>query len=196
MKWNPQMGAILLALCAALLLCSCSSVSTKYPLTADPKAIDQEKFEGSWQSDKSVLRIQFAKSGIAQIAGLVWKDDNFEIARGEMIVTQGNEYNFLSVRFREDEEWMEGYLLVQYRFTDQGDLVLWRPNNDAFEEAILKTLLTGDIQKSTHSSQIRITSEPGTLLKFINDPDNLTLFEYREPMILRKIAEDNRTKPK
>jgi len=38
-------------------------------------------------------------------------------------------------------------------------------------------------------SDITITNALGVLRQFINDPENLTLFEYREPVVLRRIGE-------
>lgn len=193
MKWNPQLGTMWLAPCAALLLCGCSSVSTKHPLTKEPQAIDQERFEGAWLMETTVLHVKFASNGIAQFVGLEWKDDDFQMFRGEMIVTKGDEHNFLSVRIQQDGQWTDRYFFVQYRFTDHGELVVCRLNNDVFEQALEQKVLQGVIDKQDYSTEIRITSEPEKLLEFINDPGNLTLFDYTEPMILRKIAGDNKT---
>ena len=34
------------------------------------------------------------------------------------------------------QQQMDHYPFVQYRFTDHGELVLWLPNDEVFEEAV------------------------------------------------------------
>ncbi|MFH1038637.1 MAG: hypothetical protein V1789_08240 [PVC group bacterium] len=187
-----QFSIVLLSISAMLLTSGCSSVTTKHPLSNNPKPIDQEKFEGVWLVDDTVVHVQFGSNGIAQIAGLEWENNQFHIVQGEMIVTEGDKHNFLSVRFQEDGKWMDDYLFLAYKFSEQGDLILWLPNEDVFEEAIEKKQLDGVIKQQQYSTDITITTAPEKLLEFIIDPDNLKLFEYREPMILRKVAGDTK----
>lgn len=184
-----QFLIVLLSIITILLILSCSSVTIRQPLSNNPEPIDQEKFEGVWLvDDDEVVHVKFADSGIAKIAGLEWRDDQFQIMHGEMIMSEGNEYNFLSVRFQEDDKWVDNYFFLPYKFTEQGDLVLWLPNEDAFEEAIGKKQLQGIIDKGQYSTSITVTNTSERLLEFINDPDNLRFFEYKEPIVLRKIT--------
>ena len=100
MKIHTTLCAILVAISVSLLVAGCTSVTTQYPLSADAKPLDKEKFEGTWLIDKNAFSIRFASNGVARIAGVEWKDDQFQLLQGEMIVTEGKENNFLSVRFR------------------------------------------------------------------------------------------------
>ena len=179
-----------LAFCAALLLCNCDSVTTTYPLTTEPKAIDKEKFEGTWLTDDEggVLQVKFADNGIAHIAGVEWKDDHFEIGKMEMTIVEGKEHNFISIRGQEDHGWPDQYFFLPYKFSDQGYLILWLPDSDSFKKAIGEKLLKGTIKKGKYSTEINITSDAAELIKVINDPDNSQLFNYKNPMILRKPA--------
>ena len=64
---NHKIITLALALCAALLLCNCSTVTTSFPLTTKPKAIDKEKFEGVWlfgDDDTGVLQVKFDNKDI------------------------------------------------------------------------------------------------------------------------------------
>jgi hypothetical protein len=184
-----QFLLVLLSIFIILLTISCSSVTSKYPLSANPEPIDQKNFEGVWQVDNDeVVQIKFANNGIAMIAGLEWQSDQFIIMRGEMIVSEGNEHNFLSIRFKEKGKWMDGYLFLPYKFTEQGDLILWPPVVDAFEEAIREKILQGTIEMGEYSTSIMLTSSPEKLFNFINNSDNFNLFDYRDPIILLKVT--------
>jgi hypothetical protein len=185
MKLNLSLPLLLIAL---LVASGCSSVTTTHPLSSNPKPIDQEEFEGAWLADDQTFHVKFSSNGVAKIAGVEWKSNQFHIVHGEMIVTEGDEHNFLSVRFQEDGEWMEDYFFLPYTFTEQDDLILWAPDTDVFEELIEKKQLQGIIKKGKYSTNITITNAPAGLLEIINDPENLKLFEYREPTILRKIT--------
>jgi hypothetical protein len=69
-----------------LLLSGCSFVTTQQPLSSAPEPIDRDKFEGAWLSEEEVVFIRFAASGVARLAGLDWKDDQFQMVQGEMII--------------------------------------------------------------------------------------------------------------
>ena len=62
------------------------------------------------------------------------------------------------------------------------------PDVEVFEGVVTNHLLQGVLQKGQYSSDITITNAPGALLEFIDQPRDQRLFNYTEPMILRKIA--------
>ncbi len=184
-----QFLLVLLSIFIIALTLSCSSVTIRYPISNSPDPIDEEKFEGIWLvDDDEVIHVKFDSNGIARIAGLEWENNQFTLMHGEMIVSAGDEQNFLSVRFKEDEKWMNDYYFLIYKFTEKGDLVLWLPEVDAFEEAIMKKELQGIVVKEQYSTSITITSTSEKLLNFISDTSNQNLFEYREPIVLYKIT--------
>lgn len=187
---NLKIISYSLTTCAALLLCQCSPVTTTHPLTTKPKAIDREKFEGSWLIDDEghTLQVKFDDEGIAQIAALEWKNNHFELETMEMTIAEGGEHNFMSLRAKEDGQWMKNYFFAQYKFTEQGDLVAWLPDSKAFENAIKEKLIHGKIKPGKYSTDINVSSDASTLLKLINSSKNPELFDYQNPIVLRKIA--------
>jgi hypothetical protein len=52
----------------------------------ESEPIDRDKLEGAWLSEEEVVFIRFADSGVARLAGLDWKDDQFQMVQGEMII--------------------------------------------------------------------------------------------------------------
>ncbi len=188
MKISVSNTSSVMTIVVAVLVAGCSSVTIKQPLSADPKPVDKEKFEGTWLAGSSTLTVRFAKDGVGRIAGTRWEDDSFRLARGEMIVTEGRKHNFVSVRMEDEDGTMpDGYGFLQYTFVNDNDLVLWGPNVEAFEEAIQQKALQGDITKSQTTS-VTVTSTPKEILAFIDDPERTDLFKYSEPVVLRKVA--------
>jgi len=170
-----------------LALSSCSFVTTQQPLSSAPEPIDRDKFEGAWLSEEEVVFIRFAANGVARLAGLDWQNDRFQMLQGEMIITRGKKGNYISVRFEEEGKWQNRYYLIQYEFTDQGDLLLWFPNEDVFAKAVEDGLLAGEVKPEAHHDDIFITDAPEKVLHFIENPGPLRLFNTDQPLILKKI---------
>lgn len=177
-----------LILIAVIFIAGCDSVTMWQPLSADPQPIDREQFEGAWRLNGAAsFNIRFGDDGLGRIAFLEWQDGEFLMRRGQMIVTEGKAHNFLSVRFEEDGQW-SAYHLAQYRFTPQGELILWLPNIKIFEEAVEGDRLQGVIERGRRATNVMLTNEPAKILEFVDDPDNLTLFNYRNPIVMKKVA--------
>ncbi len=185
-----QFLLILFTICIIFLFISCSSVTIKYPISNSPDTVENKKFEGIWLvDDDDVIHVKLDNNGIVKIAGLEWENNEFSIMPGEMIISAGDEHNFLSVRFQEDNKWMDNYYFLMYKFTEKGDLVLWLPNAAVFEKAIYANHLQGVIETGQYSKDIIITDSPEKLLSFINDSHNQDLFDYKEPIVLYRITQ-------
>lgn len=165
----------------------CDTVTVSAPLSDPALPSDRQRLEGDWRVDRGIVSVKFSADGIAHIAGVEWDGDRFSMMQAEMVVSEGNPDNFLSVRFREDERWTERYLIVQYRFSDSGDLVLWRPNVAEFERAVQTRLLKGEVRKESYSSEVLIDETAARMLAFLNDPQRQNLFVYREPVVLHRL---------
>jgi hypothetical protein len=176
-----------------LLVAGCTMVEIQHPLSAQPEPVDKDKFEGTWLLENSAIEIRFACNGVAKLAMVGWEDDQFRLVHGEMIVTEGKHDNFISFRGEEAGEWMTNYILLKYKFTEDGYLLLWWSSQEAFAAAIENNLLSGVVKRSLFLGRetidsVTLASPPDELLKFIDDPERRDLFDYRDPDILRKIA--------
>jgi hypothetical protein len=185
---GPTGVIVVLAIGFALMSIGCSSVTTVHPLPWKTEPADQDRFEGTWLVGDDSFQIRFADSGVARFAGLDWEDDQFRLEQGEMIICRGEHLGFLSVRTQEDGEWMDHYYLVQFKFTDPGELLLWLPEADAFADAIARNRVEGAVDGDGAGTDITITSPPEALLDLIDDPDDLELFDYKSPLILRRVT--------
>jgi hypothetical protein len=171
-----------------LILCvGCSSVTVKQPLPRKASPSELAAFEGEWVSEGQIVFMRFDDGGMGHFAGVDWKEGKFRLDEGEFTVSKGAEKGFLSARVMENGKWSEGYYVAQYRFTDEGDLILWLPDVGAFADVVDKGKLDGVVEKGTQSRSVVITSPPEKVLAFLNDPVNGTLFDYREPMIIKRL---------
>jgi hypothetical protein len=183
-------GLVWSVMTVALLGSGCTLVLTELPVSSQPCPIDRDQLEGTWQLKDGAIQVRFSDDGIARLATLDWVDDHFEKLEGEMIVAPGREYNYVSLRGQErSDQAVEGeYLLAQYRITDGGELLLWIADNQAFERAIEEQHLAGTVSRERYSTTILVTAAPEALVAFLDDPDNGPLFDYTEPLVLRRIA--------
>ena len=132
-----------------------------------------------------------------------WDSAEFHIWKGEAIVSEGLDHNYLSIRFQEEEKWPEEYALFAYDFANDTTLLLWMANDEAFEKLVAKSKLQGSIHKSEESvpilpgidhewnnTNVKITSCPDQILEVLNDPESPDLFHYRGPLVLRKVVKE------
>ncbi|MCP4709531.1 MAG: hypothetical protein GY869_12965 [Planctomycetes bacterium] len=191
---EDRVWQVFLVMMSGLILVGCETVGTKYPLSAEPQPIDAEQFEGAWMVDDSVIHIHFDSKGVARMAGVEWDEqaDAFKLNEAEIIVAEGDRHNYMSLGIVEDESKGPGgesqYMLLQYYFTEAPDMVIWTPVSGAFAEAVESGKLKGEITKGEMSSSVLLTDSGSVIVEFLDDPENGDLFEYREPMILRKIT--------
>jgi hypothetical protein len=153
----------------------CSSVTIKEPLPMISNAAELARFQGEWVSDDQILYIRLGSNGIGKFAGVDWKNDQFQLEKGEFIVSKGSENGFLSVRVQENDKWLEGYYFLQYHFTKAEDLLLWLPEVNAFADAVEKEKLKGTTEKGKSSVSVVIISPPEKILAFLNDPSKLAV---------------------
>jgi len=185
MRYIRILRTRVIVLLVVLLVAGCQSVTSRYPLGPPHIPQDKEKLEGTWYVDKdAVLSVKFSNYSVARVAGVEWKNDQFQMIEMEMIATEKNNQRFLSGRVRDNGIWENRYFFAKYTFSNQGDLIYWLPNFMMFEAAIKKNQLQGAIEDKA----ISITSKPDVLLNFITAPENTNLFEYNEPKILRKVG--------
>ncbi len=172
-----------------LVLAACSPVLVREPLPANAGADELARFDGAWLSGRDVTHVRFEQGQPLAIGGVEWRDGRFQVDPGEVVVTDGEEHGFLSVRVREGDGWMEGWYLVEYRFTDDGDLLVWLPQAAAFADAVEAGDLAGVVERSDTSTTVTLTGPPEATLAFLQGAAGATLFDYRDPMVMRRLAD-------
>lgn len=190
----------LVAIAVAMLLSGCMGVASTRPFTANPTPADKQRFEGIWQAgNDGVLYVWFECSDTAQLAMLDSHGDGLRMGQMDMFIVPSKkeedqgETGFLSVpeqimnpAYYPEELKNRHFYFAQYKFITPKDLVIWMPNVDFFKETIKAGLLHGE---ENGEGGVTITSSPAELMAFIDNPKNLSLFDYRNPLLLRKIAD-------
>jgi hypothetical protein len=85
---------------------------------------------------------------------------------------------------------MDGYYLVEYGFTDEGDLLLWMPRTELFADAVEAGDLAGVVERSDTSTEVTLTGPPERTLAYLEEHAESMLFDYRDPMVLERLAGD------
>ena len=180
--------AAALALCAVLSGCG---VVMEQPLPAAALSdAEHTRFEGTWVADNSdgVVSVRIDCDGGGHVASAEWKGGRFQMDETQVVFSQGmkggEKARFLSLRVQGKDEKQARYLLLKYQFSSDDTLVVWGAQPGPFAEAIKSGRLKG--QSEQH--QTFLTSPPQAVLDFIDDPDDVRLFDYRKPLILRKVA--------
>lgn len=178
---------ILSVAACSLLACGCGTVSVMRPLEEKVDAREKARFEGAWSGYGAIIFVHVPEKGLPQVATLQWSGDRFRVRQGRMSITIGQSHRFVCVSPEEGKEKGAGWLLLQYRFASDGDLVIWLPNAEAIERAVRDANIEGEIRASKHSTDVVITSPPEKLLEFLDGKANFALFHYETPVVLRKV---------
>ena len=186
---SSRSGAILVL--GALLVSAvtgCASVTLLQPLPATADATERARLEGEWIAEDQIIHVRFGSNGMGQIAGVDWKDGQFRLETGEITACRGARQRFLSVRVKTDQEWEPHYYFAQYDFTPEGDLLLRLPDPVLFDAAVQTGRLEGTVEKTDYFHTVEISSAPEVLVAFLNDPESGELFDFKDPMILKRLV--------
>lgn len=182
---------LVLLLCLFTLLFSgCSEVLVTQPLPAARNPSDREKLEGYWLMEKKVVFIKFADNGVGHLAALDWRDNQFQVVKAEMIISEGSTRRFLCLRMDGTERPSDDYALFTYRLSPDGELSFILPDEDKFKALIDSGELVGSVSRGRHSMSVRISSPPEVVLKILDNPARNDLFKNREPFVLRRLKVD------
>ena len=99
----------------------------------------------------------------------------------------GESRKFISIGSEEEEKKGEGWLLAQYEFASEKDLVIWVPDAYAFEQAVKDGKLKGNVETSTASLHVALTSQSEEILRLIDAKTDLRLFLYESPLVFKKV---------
>jgi len=181
-------GLLAMVVAVALAPVGCSSVTLRHPLPANGGASDRAQLEGCWRSGGEVVFVEFSDDGVGRIAGVDWKDGRFQLGEAEMVVSRAADRGFLSVRTRGTSGWDRELYLLEFHATDDGDLVLWAPDPEAFAVAVDQGRLEGTVERDEHSLNVTLTGAPEKVLAFLGDPASGELFDLRRPIVVTRVT--------
>ncbi len=162
----------------------CDVVVTRAPLPRADARDFENRLAGSWANDDGVIEIRFVEPGFAKLGSLEWEHDAFVLGLGELTLGEIDDRRFVSVRFQEDGAWPDEYYLAEVEIAEADDdvLLIWTALGERFRALIENGLLEGETVDG-----VVVTSKPEDLLAALADERAAGSFDYREPMVLRKL---------
>ncbi|MFP4141466.1 MAG: hypothetical protein ACLFVY_12975 [Phycisphaerae bacterium] len=179
----------------ASIFVGCGGVFTAKPLTQTTATELRKPLTGTWVTGDNALQIRFDSNGVGHIGGVQWdkKKERFTLTEGELRAVKTADQRFLSVRFRnEDGSWPGEHSLLAYNVLDSGDWIIWSADENAFAKVVENETLAGKVQKDEKITRVTLTGKPVAILKAISDDDAAGLFNYRKPVVLRKLPREKK----
>jgi len=169
------------------ILIGCSAVVTRYPVAFPSNNSKLQDLEGIWMTEDGPIFVNFDAQGRGQIASLEWKDQEYQILRGELLVSEVGTRHFLSIRIAEENQWDGEYFLAEFTTNPKGYLVVWEARKKLFEQAVRDKKLPGFIQEDRYGSDVILTARPEVLNAFIASWEGAPLFDRTKPVVLKKV---------
>ena len=186
------MKTTLLALAAALaslLPMGCSSVSSPFVVGEPIKEDLSSKVNGIWKVGDAVYYAKQVRNGELRVATTEWTSDTFRLVATTVLLTeyQGGMYiNYLSPEPPKDKP---EYFFARCGFADDGSLVAYGPVAEVFAQGVGKKELQGEINRSEHTVNVKITGGKESFLKFIQNDKVAEQFTLSQPLIVHRIVE-------
>ena len=180
----------------AVILSGCVSITSKHQLGTKAVELDADKWNGIWSNGKDQVfyfKVKDAKKGILRIAIVADKKDDFKLYKFDAVVRQGDSLKFLNILVKDvvdkdeeelkDKDYADSYYWVLVE--DKNDhIMIFFPNSEKIAELIKSGKLKGVKKKST----LILQGSSEEVTKFVESKKNAELFQWKEPMPLRKIA--------
>ncbi len=198
MNVSGKFSFVLSALALAALLAGCTAATTQ-PLPATPLSdAERARFDGVWMAEtaQGVASVRIDCDGVGHLAWTEWRDGRFQMQELQFTFAQGkkgwDKARFVSLRVQSKDGKETRYLLVRYLDSGDNMLLVWAAQPAPFAEAIRSGRLQG--QAGEHDNLI--TSPPEAVLDFIDDPNDVRLFNYQRPIVLRRLVAEGSDRPR
>ena len=171
---------IFLSMLCGVWLVGCTAVTMKEPFP-ETKLSEEEReaLIGAWYlEDEMVYHVAFTSNGVPWMAWMEWADEKFQTRQMRIHFTKHADslYFCLPVEPGETNE----YLFAEFQ-QDEGKALVWLPDEDACEGLVEKGLL----EKDEAAEDLRLRNPAEDVLELI--ATNSAVFNYKEPIILRKL---------
>ena len=176
------------ALALALALAACTSVRMEKRFAPGGWTPEKARLDGVWQVDRAYVYLKVASNGVAMLDMPEWKEGNFHVDHGELTAAAAGEANYLCFRMDSDGTNNGGYGFAEYKLSGDDELICWPPNFAAFETALASNRLAGTKEGTNSVKKILLATPPEKLLGFFQDRAGAGLFDYKSPLVFRKVA--------
>jgi hypothetical protein len=168
----------------AMTLSACSTVLVREPIGEAPYPVQREEWEGEWIQEDGLTIIHVADEGEGTllIAGVEEKDGALRLETLEVTLRQSGGWVFASMRDESASGKADEYVWARVRKTDNL-IVVWLPDADKFRQLIEEGILPGET-----GDGILLKDLKKEHYEIITSEAQGVLFEWDEPMILRRVS--------
>lgn len=169
----------LLSILCGLFLAGCTAVTMKEPFP-ETLLTEEERsgLEGVWQLEEMAINIAFTSKGVPWMAVVEWEEDEFQLQKYRLHFTKHNDALYFCMPT--EPGITNEYFFVELK-QDAKQVLVWLPNEDVFEALVEKGLLA----ESADGDVLQLESSAKEILELIST--NSAVFNYKEPMLLRKL---------
>ena len=168
----------------AMVLSACSAVLVREPIGEAPYPVQREEWEGEWiqEDGLTIIRVTDEGEGTLLIAGVEEDDDALRLETLKVTLRQSGGWVFASLRDETASGKEDEYVWGRVR-KDDNLIVVWLPDADKFKRLIEEGILPGET-----GDGILLTDLKKEHYEIITSEAQGVLFEWDEPMILRRVS--------
>ncbi len=178
---NSIKQLILLALTS--LIIGCTLVQSVNKLGKDIYTPNKDEWEGTWVSEGGSLQLKIINQEHGEIE--IMFIENGKLLKYRVFLTQNDDDNtYMNIVGKTEEK---HYYFAKFK-KDSNQTIVWQASTEALKEAIIKKKINGSIVKNKYGDTIIINATKNELNKFFIKNRRQMLFEYEEPLILRRLT--------
>lgn len=175
-----------------IFLQGCTLVTLEAPLGDHPVRINISNWEGIWYDDENVvlfITVKNQTNSILNVKAVEGSGEVLKIKEFTVILRSGTKIVYASIPFREiaDKKELNNKNRDLYLWgavkNYNGRIIFYSPDGNEFREFIEDGKLKGVIEKG----YVYISSSEKTVMKLSESEKSGTLFDWKNPIILRKL---------
>ena len=183
MKHFPEIAALLLVICA---FTACPPTS-KNPLAVAKNSVRDARLDGMWVNADQTRYVYFLRAADLQTEALIFGDTSDGSAY-TFSTTRIGEQSYIDVRsinILKHHKPDSDYFFARYEFTKNGELRIWKMNEDLVKAAVQSGRLKGKIVKSKNSQKtnldeiVTLSDSTENLARFVRESDPGKLFDQK-----------------
>ncbi len=180
-KMNSIKSIVLLALTS--LIIGCSFVQSVNKLGKDVYIPIKDDWEGTWVAEDGALQLKIIDQAHGEIE-IMFIEDGKLLKYKVFLTKNGDDNTYMNVIGRKEEKY---YHFAKFK-KDNNLTIVWHISTEALKEAIIKKNLNGNIINNKYGDTILINATKKELNKFFINNRRQMLFEYENPLILRRLT--------
>lgn len=177
-----KLSRLIILLALAIFISACSVVKSVNKLGGEHYKVSKEQWEGTWIAEDGALQIKVLKpdSGELQIMFI----ENGKLESYTLFLGRNGSDTYINFVENADDQF---YYPAKFKKSNN-QIIVWLLSTEMLKQAIINKEIDGKIIKQKYSDDILITASPEELNQYFTDNKQHMLFDYEEPLILRRLV--------